>query len=328
MTTETRETLAAEGGVPVRSSFLPYHQPLVDAADEQAVVETLRSGWLTTGPRTKRFEKDLAAYTGASYCVAVNSCTAALHLALEAAGVGAGDEVITSPITFASTANVIVHRGARPVFVDVEPDTFNIDATRIERQSPRARRRSFRWTSPASHATSTRCMAIGAPPRTAGHRGRGALDRRRLQGPPRRRHRRHDVLLLLRDEEHHQRRRRRADDQPPGVGGTHRGDGAPRHQPRRMEALRRRGLSPLGHHRAGLQVQHVRPAGGARALAVRQDRRLPRPAGRAQGAPRRRAARSAGDRASRRSAPGRRTRITCIRSSCGAKCSAPTATRS
>jgi dTDP-4-amino-4,6-dideoxygalactose transaminase len=133
VTIETRETLAAEGGVPVRSSFLPYHQPLVDAADEQAVVETLRSGWLTTGPRTKRFEKDLAAYAGASYCVAVNSCTAALHLALEAAGVGAGDEVITSPITFASTANVIVHQGARPVFVDVEPDTFNIDATRIER---------------------------------------------------------------------------------------------------------------------------------------------------------------------------------------------------
>jgi dTDP-4-amino-4,6-dideoxygalactose transaminase len=133
VTIETRETLAVEGGVPVRASFLPYHQPLVDTADEQAVVETLRSGWLTTGPRTKRFEKDLAAYTGASYCVAVNSCTAALHLALEAAGVGAGDEVITSPITFASTANVIVHRGARPVFVDVEPDTFNIDATRIER---------------------------------------------------------------------------------------------------------------------------------------------------------------------------------------------------
>ena len=133
MTIETRETLAVEGGAPVRASFLPYHQPLVDADDERAVVETLRSGWLTTGPRTKGFERDLAAYTGASYCVAVNSCTAALHLALEAAGVGAGDEVITSPITFASTANVIVHRGARPVFVDVEPDTFNIDPARIER---------------------------------------------------------------------------------------------------------------------------------------------------------------------------------------------------
>jgi dTDP-4-amino-4,6-dideoxygalactose transaminase len=117
----------------VRSSFLPFHQPLVDADDERAVVETLRSGWLTTGPRTKAFEKDLASYTGAAHCVAVNSCTAALHLALDAIGVGAGDEVITSPMTFASTANVIVHRGARPVFVDVEPDTFNIDAAAIER---------------------------------------------------------------------------------------------------------------------------------------------------------------------------------------------------
>ena len=117
----------------MRSSFLPFHQPLVDADDERAVIETLRSGWLTTGPRTKAFEKDLAAYTRAAHCVAVNSCTAALHLALEAVGVGAGDEVITSPITFASTANVIVHRGARPVFVDVEPDTFNIAAAAVER---------------------------------------------------------------------------------------------------------------------------------------------------------------------------------------------------
>jgi dTDP-4-amino-4,6-dideoxygalactose transaminase len=133
VTIETRETLALDGGAPVRASFLPYHQPMVDANDERAVVETLRSGWLTTGPKTKGFEKDLAAYTGASHCVAVNSCTAALHLALEAVGVGAGDEVITSPITFASTANVIVHRGARPVFVDVEPDTLNIDPAAIER---------------------------------------------------------------------------------------------------------------------------------------------------------------------------------------------------
>ena len=132
MTIETRETLAVEGGAPVRSAFLPYHQPLIDADDERAVVETLRSGWLTTGARTKGFEKDLAAYTGAAYCVGLNSCTAALHLALEAVGVGPGDEVITSPITFASTANVIVHRGARPVFVDVDPDTFNIDPGRIE----------------------------------------------------------------------------------------------------------------------------------------------------------------------------------------------------
>ena len=124
--------LARDGGTPVRPAFLPFHQPSIDAADEQAVLDTLRSGWLTTGPRTKTFERELARYTGAAHCVAVNSCTAALHLALEAAGVGAGDEVITTPITFASTANVIVHRGATPVFVDVEPDTLNIDAAQID----------------------------------------------------------------------------------------------------------------------------------------------------------------------------------------------------
>ncbi|NOT24857.1 MAG: DegT/DnrJ/EryC1/StrS aminotransferase family protein [Acidobacteria bacterium] len=133
VTISSPSTLALAGGSPVRSSFLPFHQPLVDADDERAVLETLRSGWLTTGPRTKAFEKELAAYTGAAHCVGVNSCTAALHLALEAVGVGPGDEVITSPITFASTANVIVHRGAQPVFVDVAPDTFNIDAAAIER---------------------------------------------------------------------------------------------------------------------------------------------------------------------------------------------------
>jgi dTDP-4-amino-4,6-dideoxygalactose transaminase len=118
--------------VSVRSCFLPFHQPLIDEDDERAVLEVLRSGWITTGPRTKGFEKTLAAYVGTTHAVGVNSCTAALSLALEVVGVGPGDEVITSPITFASTANVIVHRGARPVFVDVEPTTLNIDADRIE----------------------------------------------------------------------------------------------------------------------------------------------------------------------------------------------------
>ena len=109
MIIQTSEALEIQGGTPVRSTFLPYHQPLIDSEDERAVLETLRSGWLTTGERTKSFEKELAAFTGSAHCVAVNSCTAALHLALEAAGVGAGDEVITSPITFAATANVIVN---------------------------------------------------------------------------------------------------------------------------------------------------------------------------------------------------------------------------
>jgi dTDP-4-amino-4,6-dideoxygalactose transaminase len=116
----------------IRSSFLPYHQPLIESDDEQAVLAVLRSGWLTTGPQTKSFERALAEYVGSARAVAVNSCTAALHLALQAAGVGPGDEVITSPITFASTANVIVHCGATPVFADVEPVTHNIDPVALE----------------------------------------------------------------------------------------------------------------------------------------------------------------------------------------------------
>jgi dTDP-4-amino-4,6-dideoxygalactose transaminase len=125
--------LAIDGGRPLRHDFLPFHQPLIGADEEASVLDALRSGWITTGPKTKAFERELAAYVGARHAVAVNSCTAALHLALEASGVGAGDEVITSPITFAATANVIVHRGATPVFADVQPDTVNLDPVAFER---------------------------------------------------------------------------------------------------------------------------------------------------------------------------------------------------
>lgn len=123
---------AIHGGQPIRATFLPFHRPSIDESDERSVLETLRSGWLTTGPKTKQFEKDLAAYVGAGHCIAVNSCTAALYLALDAVGVHPGDDVITTPMTFAATANVICHRGARPVFVDVESDTQNIDPALIE----------------------------------------------------------------------------------------------------------------------------------------------------------------------------------------------------
>ncbi len=126
------DKLAVDGGPPVRAQFLPYHQPLLGAEEEASVLETIRSGWMTTGPKTKLFERQIADYVGAQHCIAVNSCTAALHLGLEAVGVGAGDEVITSPITFAATANVIVHRGATPVFADVEPDTINMDPASFE----------------------------------------------------------------------------------------------------------------------------------------------------------------------------------------------------
>jgi len=107
--------------------FIMFHRPSLGAAEEGAVLEVLRSGWLTTGPRTEALESRFAAFRGTRHAIATNSCTAALHLALLALGVGRGDEVVTTPITFASTANVIVHCGATPVFCDVQPDTLNMD---------------------------------------------------------------------------------------------------------------------------------------------------------------------------------------------------------
>ncbi|MBU0700985.1 DegT/DnrJ/EryC1/StrS aminotransferase family protein [bacterium] len=118
--------------MPVRDTFLSFHQALLGEEEEASVIQTLRSGWLTTGPKTKQFEAEFAKYAKSEHAVAVNSCTAALHLALVAAGIGKGDEVITTPMTFCATANVIVHVQAAPVFVDVDSVTLNIDVKRIE----------------------------------------------------------------------------------------------------------------------------------------------------------------------------------------------------
>ena len=112
---------------------IPFAKPSIDVGDIEAVVETLRSGWLTTAGRTKAFEEELAAYTGARFVNAVNSATAALHLALAAWDIGPGDEVITTPYTFSATATVVVHCGAEPVFVDVRESDANIDPELIER---------------------------------------------------------------------------------------------------------------------------------------------------------------------------------------------------
>lgn len=119
---------------------VPFHRPALGLEEEREVIDTLHSGWLTTGPKTTRFEQHFAEYRGVRHAIALNSCTAALHLALLVHDVGPGDEVITTPMTFASTANVIEHIGARPVFVDVLPDTLNMDPVKLgEAMTPRTR---------------------------------------------------------------------------------------------------------------------------------------------------------------------------------------------
>jgi dTDP-4-amino-4,6-dideoxygalactose transaminase len=112
---------------------IPFAKPSIDESDIAAVTERLRSGWLTSGPSLQALEAELAAYCGAKHVNAVNSCTAAMHLALAAWRVGPGDEVITTPYTFSATANVIVHVGATPVLVDVREGDANIDPMGVER---------------------------------------------------------------------------------------------------------------------------------------------------------------------------------------------------
>lgn len=114
--------------------FIPYGRQSIDEEDIQAVVDVLRSDYLTTGPKVTEFEQAVADYVGAKYAVAVSNGTAALHIACLAAGIGRGDEVITTPITFAASANCALYCGAKPVFADIKPDTYNIDPEDIERK--------------------------------------------------------------------------------------------------------------------------------------------------------------------------------------------------
>ena len=117
----------------MQTSFLPFHIPDIGEDEIQAVVETLRSGWLTTGPKVRQFEEDFARYIGCRHAVALNSGTAALHLALEAVGIKAGDEVLVPTLTFAATAAVVLHLQAKPKLVDCRPETLNLDPDQIER---------------------------------------------------------------------------------------------------------------------------------------------------------------------------------------------------
>ena len=125
------ESLAIDGGTPVREKLLPYGRQSIDEADVEAVVEVLKSDWLTTGPKIGEFEERFAERVGTRHAVSFSSGTAALHGAAFAAGLGAGDEAITTPLTFCATANCILYQGATPVFADVSSDTLNLDPERM-----------------------------------------------------------------------------------------------------------------------------------------------------------------------------------------------------
>jgi len=128
--------LAKEDGQPVRAKedFLVFGAPAIEDEEIQEVVASMKSGWLGTGPKVARFEKDFGLYKGTQYAVAVNSCTAALHLSIIAAGLKPGDEVITTPMTFCATINAVLHADSTPVLADVDPITMNIDPIEVEKK--------------------------------------------------------------------------------------------------------------------------------------------------------------------------------------------------
>jgi len=125
--------LAIEGGKPARETYLPYGHQCIDESDIAAVGDVLRSDWVTTGPKVDEFEARLAEYVGSRFAVVVNSGTAALHAAVYAAGIGEGDEVITTPLTFAACANCVLYQDGLPVFADVQSDTLNVEPGEIRR---------------------------------------------------------------------------------------------------------------------------------------------------------------------------------------------------
>ena len=123
-----------------QNHFIPFARPWIGDDEIEAVSEVLASKWISTGPKTAEFERRFAEYVGAKHALAVSTCTAALHLSLVAAGIGEGDEVITTPYTFTATSEAIGYTGAKPVFVDIDPTTLNIDADKIsEKLTPRTR---------------------------------------------------------------------------------------------------------------------------------------------------------------------------------------------
>ena len=266
-----------------RPPFLPFALPEIGDEEIAEVVDTLKSGWVTTGPKAKRFEQDFAGFLGdatrgeALHCVAVNSATAGLHLALEALGIGPGDEVITTTHTFTATAEVVRYLGADVKLVDIDPATLNIDPAAVRGRDHAAhqgadagalRRPGRRHASVAGHRP---------PPRPEGggrRRARAAHHLRRRAGRHARQ-RRHRVQLL-RQQDHHHRRGRHAGDARRGLGAARAHDASARHEPRRLRPLHRQGAELVLRGRgAGLQIQPHRHRRGARPAAAEEGARLP-----------------------------------------------------
>jgi dTDP-4-amino-4,6-dideoxygalactose transaminase len=129
------QTPVVAGGAPIRANYLVFGAPKIGEAEIEELVATVRSGWIGTGPRTARFEQEFAAYQGVRHAMAVSSCTAALHLAMMAAGIGPGDEVIVPAMTFVASTNSVIHTGAVPVLCDVDYETQNIRIDDVERRA-------------------------------------------------------------------------------------------------------------------------------------------------------------------------------------------------
>lgn len=132
--------------------MIPYGRQTIEEDDIQAVVDVLKSDYLTTGPKIAEFEKAVADYVGAKYAVAISNDTAALHAACHAAGIGEGDEVITTPITFAASSNCVLYCGGTPVFADIDPKTYNIDPEDTNARLRHGQRPLYRCIWQVSHA--------------------------------------------------------------------------------------------------------------------------------------------------------------------------------
>ena len=139
------ELPAIAGGRAVRQNYLVFGQPSIGEEEIMEVVDTLRSGWLGPGPKANRFANHFREYIGSRFAIPTTSCTAALHLSLAACGIGSGDEVITTPMTFVATLNAIIHQGAVPVLADIQPHSFHIDPDEIARKITKKQKLLFRF---------------------------------------------------------------------------------------------------------------------------------------------------------------------------------------